>query len=118
MFTSCAAQPHVAQAVREAWAIPNAVAAGVRTPQLIVFDPCLDILPVPFLIVELVDGTDAEAMAIIPPDALVAWQDLGADLARLHRFSPASDPPAAWLTDLLLHLPDRPWRELAPAAVK
>lgn len=43
---------HIAQAHREACAIPAAVAGGVRTPRLVAFDDSREILPVPFLIVE------------------------------------------------------------------
>ena len=83
---------HVAQAHREAQAIPAAVRAGVRTPDLVVFDDSLDILPVPYLIVEWVDATSAEALGVVPPEPQQAWRHLGSDIARIHR-SNASPPP-------------------------
>jgi hygromycin-B 7''-O-kinase len=83
---------HAAQALREALAIPAAVAAGVRTPRLIAFDDTLDLLPVPFLIVERVHGTNAESLGVVPPEHRATWRRLGADVARVH-LSTAPPPP-------------------------
>lgn len=75
---------HADQAVREAAAIPLAVEAGVHTPRLIAFDDSRDILPVPYLVVERVRGTNLESLALDPPAPQHAWLELGRDLARLH----------------------------------
>lgn len=83
---------HLAQARREACAIPAALDAGVRTPALVAFDDTLEILPVPFLVVERVDGTNAESFGAVPPLPRAAWRRLGGDLGRLH-LSTAPPPP-------------------------
>ncbi len=83
---------HVAQAHREAHAIPAAVAAGVCTPRLVAFDDSLEILPVPFLIVERVHGMNAESLGVVPPQPTDTWRRLGADVARIH-LSHAPPPP-------------------------
>jgi len=89
---------HIAQAYREACAIPAAVACGVRTPRLVVFDDSREILPVPFLIVERVEGADAESLGVERPPPSDTWASVGADLARLHRFAPpALPPPEPWM---------------------
>lgn len=82
---------HIAQAVKEAAAIPLAVAAGVRTPRLVAFDDSLETLPVPYLIVERIAGADAETLG---PSALrqnEPWRELGHDLARLHMLGAVGD---------------------------
>lgn len=88
---------HIAQAHREARAIPAAVASGVRTPRLVAFDDSREILPVPFLIVERVEGHNAESLGVERPPAPGTWPSVGADMARLHRFAPpALPPPEPW----------------------
>ncbi len=87
---------HLAQARREACAIPAAVDAGVRTPALVAFDDTLEILPVPFLIVERVDGASAESLATVPPHPRSAWRRLGADLGRLHLSTTPPPPGDPW----------------------
>jgi aminoglycoside phosphotransferase (APT) family kinase protein len=86
---------HVDQAYREAAAIPAALAAGVRTPPVVVFDESLSILPVPFLIVERVRGEDVESTGLAPAGLPLAWRELGIDLARLHE----GVVPTAWRTE-------------------
>jgi len=87
---------HTAQAGREAAAIPAAVRAGVSTPRLVAFDDSLQILPVPFLIVERVNGTNAESLGYVPPAPEEAWRRVGADIARLHRCEAAPPPGQPW----------------------
>jgi hygromycin-B 7''-O-kinase len=87
---------HLAQARREACAIPAAVDAGVRTPALVAFDDTLEILPVPFLIVERVDGASAESLGTVPPHPRAAWRRLGADLGRLHLSTTPPPPGDPW----------------------
>jgi aminoglycoside phosphotransferase (APT) family kinase protein len=74
---------------REAEAIPVAHAAGVRTPALVAFDDRLDLLPVPYLIVERVEGQPLEELRPEPADAPETWREVGRDLARLHGATPA-----------------------------
>jgi hygromycin-B 7''-O-kinase len=71
----------VAQAIREAAAIPLAIEAGVRTPRLIAFDDSLEVLPVPFLIVERVHGVDVETLGPAAVQHRDAWRDVGRNLA-------------------------------------
>lgn len=75
---------HGKDAFREAAAIPVARAAGMRTPRLVAFDDACDILPVPYLVTERVDGVNMEALGMSPPDPPQVWAELGRDLARLH----------------------------------
>jgi Ser/Thr protein kinase RdoA (MazF antagonist) len=83
---------HVDQARIEAEAIPLAVAAGVRTPDLVAFDDTLEILPVPYLVVDLVAGRDVESVAGDPADLTELWFEVGRDLGRLH----TGVDPALW----------------------
>jgi aminoglycoside phosphotransferase (APT) family kinase protein len=53
-------------------------------------------LPVPYLIVEHVDGINAESLGVIPPAPTVAWRDLGRDLAQLHLTSLPPPPGEPW----------------------
>ena len=65
---------HVDQANVEAQAIPLAVAAGVRTPRLLAYDTSLDLVPVPFLIVERVDGYHlGDPVWTRPPSSRCGW---------------------------------------------
>lgn len=85
----------VGAAHNEAIAVPLARAAGVRTPNLLLFDDDLDILPVPYSIYERVPGVELERAVADPATAAPVWQELGRDLARLHtgvaRQAPATD---------------------------
>lgn len=83
---------HIAQAKVEAEAIPLAVAAGVRTPSLVAFDDSLEHLPVPYLIVEQVQGRNIEAVTADPAQLGELWIEVGRDLGRLH----AGVDPARW----------------------
>jgi hygromycin-B 7''-O-kinase len=91
---------HVAQARREALAIPAAVDAGVSTPQLVSYDDSLEILPVPFLIVDQVNGTNAESLDAVPPEPRAAWRRLGVDVGRLHLSSAPPPPGEPWPDEL------------------
>lgn len=64
----------------EAAAIPLALQAGVRTPDLVVFDDSQSILDVPYSIVTRVDGKDLGG----DPFDHDAYTDVGRELARLH----------------------------------
>jgi aminoglycoside phosphotransferase (APT) family kinase protein len=88
---------HVAQAHSEALAIPAARAAGVRTPRLVAFDDRLDLLPVPYLIVERVPGASLGHLDRDPVEAHAVWTEVGRDLARLHTVARAG-PVAQLMT--------------------
>jgi aminoglycoside phosphotransferase (APT) family kinase protein len=86
---------HAAQARREAVTIPAARAAGVQTPRLVAFDDALDLLPVPYLIVERSSGVALGQIEGDPADAAGVWAAVGRELARLHAV--ASEGPVAEL---------------------
>ena len=83
---------HVRQIFREAAAIPAAVANGVQTPRVLAFDDSLEVLPVPFLVVERVDGANLESLEAVPPNPHAVWRRVGEDLARIH-LCPTEPPP-------------------------
>jgi hygromycin-B 7''-O-kinase len=83
---------HVEQLKREKDAIPLAVAAGVRTPEVIAYDDACDIVPVPYLVVARVKGRDAESLESVDIGPVV-WDELGRDLRRLHEWA---DPSLGW----------------------
>ncbi len=56
------------------------------------YDTSLDLVPVPFLIVERVDGYDLERSRVDPAAIEPVWMGVGRDLARLHQ----SVPLEAW----------------------
>ena len=87
---------HVAQARREAQAIPGAVDAGVSTPRLVHFDDSMEILPVPFLVVDRVPGTNTESLGVVPPEPAELWRGLGEDVARLHLSRTPPPPGEPW----------------------
>jgi aminoglycoside phosphotransferase (APT) family kinase protein len=97
-------------------AVPTARAAGVRTPELLVCDMSLGILPVPYTIYERVRGQALGLLTLDPHATPDTWRAVGRDLARLHH-GVSRDGPAAELADE--EFPDpRPWaEELAEAGL-
>ena len=77
---------------REARVVPQARAAGVRTPALVAMDDSLDLLPVPYALYERVHAETLGLLDREPAEAAHAWHELGRDLGRLH----AATPPAPW----------------------
>jgi Ser/Thr protein kinase RdoA (MazF antagonist) len=69
---------------REARVVPQARAAGVRTPALVAVDDRLDILPVPYALYERVHAATLGLLHREPAEAAHAWRELGHDLARFH----------------------------------
>jgi aminoglycoside phosphotransferase (APT) family kinase protein len=85
--------PHFTAALaREAMAVPAARAAGVSTPQLLVFDDTLTLLPVPYAIYERVHGETLESLGLDPAATPAVYRELGRDLARLHQGVSAAGP--------------------------
>jgi aminoglycoside phosphotransferase (APT) family kinase protein len=135
--------PPAIDAVRtDARVAPVAHALGVTTPDVIVFDDALDILPVPFSIVRLIRG--AEPLDRHRGDDAI-WRAVGREIALVHqirdvdavpvplrvfRQSPGVDPrpwvddlrergvlnegDARWLRDLLDALAPRAMAEVPP----
>jgi len=86
----------LAALAKEPLAVPVARAAGVRTPSLVDYDDSRTLLPVPYTIYERVHG---DTFGLMPGDPVASppvWQELGADLARLH-LGVGSDSPVAGL---------------------
>ena len=77
---------------KEAKVVPQARAAGVRTPALVAMDDRLDILPVPYALYERVHAETLGPLNREPADAAHAWREVGRDLARLH----AGIAPIPW----------------------
>jgi aminoglycoside phosphotransferase (APT) family kinase protein len=75
-------------------AAPAAVAAGVSTPRLLVFDESFDVVPVPFSIFERVHAEPLSAsLGPHPQTHGSAWHALGRELATLHgNVSALADP--------------------------
>jgi aminoglycoside phosphotransferase (APT) family kinase protein len=96
----------------EAVAIPLARRAGVRTPELVVFDESHSILDVPYSVVTRVDGTDLAA----EPFEHHAYVDVGRQLAKLH----AADLTARgypWLRDTGDLAAEAPFRDVLAAGL-
>jgi hygromycin-B 7''-O-kinase len=82
---------------REAAVVPLAVAAGLRTPPLVRYDPSESLLPAPYAVYERVDGHRLEREPGVVPSSPGPWRELGRDLRRLHYLEVPStlglDPP-------------------------
>jgi aminoglycoside phosphotransferase (APT) family kinase protein len=74
----------IAAAQKEALAVPIARRAGLRTPELLIFDESLELLPVPYSIYKRVHGQTLGLMGLEPDDTPQVWRELGHDLALLH----------------------------------
>jgi hygromycin-B 7''-O-kinase len=75
----------VADAYTGMVAAPAAVAAGVSTPRLVAFDDTLDVVAVPFSIIERVHADPlSNLLGPNPQTHSSVWHQLGCDLARLH----------------------------------
>jgi aminoglycoside phosphotransferase (APT) family kinase protein len=69
---------------KEPLAVPLARAAGVRTPALVDSDASRTLIPVPYTVYERVRGDTFGLRPGDPVGSPRVWQELGADLARLH----------------------------------
>ena len=74
---------NIAQLHREVVAIPAALAAGLSTADIVLFDSSRDIIPSPYLVVERLRGRNLEA-GLDPRSIADVWRALGRDLGRLH----------------------------------
>ena len=68
----------------EVAAIPVALASGVRTPALIAFSDERDIIDVPYIVVERVNGVDLSTFAPTDPALDELYRQLGHQLVALH----------------------------------
>jgi aminoglycoside phosphotransferase (APT) family kinase protein len=75
---------HRDQLYREVVAIPAAVAAGVRTADLLFFDDSGEVLASPYAVVQRLRGRNLEKSGIDPRAIPDVWQAIGRDLGRLH----------------------------------
>lgn len=101
-------------AEREALAVSVARGAGVRTPDLLVCDVSLELIPAAFTVYERIHGDTLGLLNLEPDETPAVWRELGRDLARLHAGSYEED-----LTEQIQHdhLPDpRAWPEQLAAA--
>ena len=96
-------------AEREALAISVAKKAGVRTPDLLLCDVSLELIPAAFTVFERIHGDTLGLLNLEPHETPNAWRELGCDLARLHAGSYDTELAEQIQHD---HLPDpREWPE-------
>jgi fructosamine-3-kinase len=87
----------VLDARTESVAAPVARAAGIKTPELIVFDDSRVLIDRPYSIWERVHG---ETLGLVAPDArdvLGTWAQVGRELAKLHLTIRECPDPHGWL---------------------
>lgn len=104
-------EPAAIASVRtESAVVPFAIAAGVRTPRLVAYDPSLELLPVPYAIYERVRGVPLGSLGLEPESVGPAWRGLGRDLALAHgRVSPQGPLASLRSFDQSPELDPRPW---------
>ncbi|WP_309573466.1 aminoglycoside phosphotransferase family protein [Deinococcus sp.] len=93
----------------ESVAVPAAVRAGVRTPELLVFDNDRDVLDAPMTIYAWAQGRSLDAFGWVPGDPRLglAWREAGRELARLHAGVRVVDDPNGWLDTAQGAVPER-----------
>ncbi|WP_193107489.1 phosphotransferase family protein [Brachybacterium sp. FME24] len=125
-----------ADAYTESVAVPAVVAAGIATPELLVFDDSRDLIDSPYTIYRMAPGSDLGGMSLDAPSAPRVFRSVGQELARLHLgVTSVPDPmerldrPGRWVTaDFAQVLQDKGfvdeggvrvlaglWERLAPA---
>ncbi|MDX6260642.1 MAG: hypothetical protein QOH84_2330 [Kribbellaceae bacterium] len=77
--------------LKESTVIPAAIAAGVRTPAIVDFDPTRALIDAPYMVLERVHGADL-VDSPTPPQAF--WQEVGAQVALLHQAARPVGAPA------------------------
>lgn len=83
----------------ESVAVPVTFRAGVRTPELLVFDDDRDVVDAPVTVYAFVGGRSLDALGWAPDDprAQRAWREAGRELARLHARVREVPDPHGWL---------------------
>ncbi|MFC4009888.1 phosphotransferase family protein [Nonomuraea purpurea] len=76
--------------VKEAEVIPVALDAGVRTPEVVAFDDSFSVVDVPYMVLARTRGVDLASLE--PPTTDLVFRQVGRELAKLHRLSPATAP--------------------------
>ncbi|MFD7816154.1 phosphotransferase family protein [Streptomyces sp. NPDC059785] len=78
--------------VKEAAVIPAARAAGVRTPEVVAFDDTCSVVNVPYMLLTRAPGADLARRELPTSDSDLVARQVGRELARLHRLTPAAAP--------------------------
>lgn len=93
----------------ESVAVPAAVRAGVRTPELLVFDNDRDIVDAPVTVYAWATGQSLDSCGWRPGDPRLnrAWREAGQELAHLHAGVSAVDDPNGWLDTAQGAVPER-----------
>ncbi len=89
----------ISDARTESVAAPAARAAGIRVPELIVFDDSRTLIDRPYSVWERVHAETLSAWKPEPSSARRTWRELGAELARLHELVRVCADPRSWLDD-------------------
>lgn len=98
----------------EVIAVGAAYAADVRTPRLVAFDDSLDLLPVPYLVLERIHGEPLAAFGSSADSVRHVWQEVGRDLALTHTRVHADNSMRCLPThDQSTETDPRPWVEEA-----
>ncbi|NUW39080.1 phosphotransferase family protein [Nonomuraea rhodomycinica] len=83
--------------VKEAVVIPAARRAGVRTAEVVFFDDTCSVVDVPYLLLTRARGSDLADLALPAAGTERVLRQVGRELAKLHRLSPATAPALAAL---------------------
>ncbi|MBD0421601.1 aminoglycoside phosphotransferase family protein [Streptomyces sp. TRM S81-3] len=78
--------------VKEAAVIPVARQAGVRTPEIVAFDDTCSAVDVPYMLLTRAPGADLVRLEPATADTDRVFHQVGRELARLHRLTPAGAP--------------------------
>ncbi|MFC5825921.1 phosphotransferase family protein [Nonomuraea insulae] len=81
--------------VKEAAVIPVALHAGVRTPEVVAFDDTCSVVDVPYMVLTRTRGVDLADLELPTADTERVFRQVGRELAKLHRLSPATAPALA-----------------------
>lgn len=81
----------------EVVAVPVAVAAGIRTPQLLVFDDSRTEIDTLFTIYQRVPGTPEGATTLPAAARAAVHRELGREMAAIHHRITVCDDPRGWL---------------------
>ncbi|NUW34206.1 aminoglycoside phosphotransferase family protein [Nonomuraea sp. SMC257] len=83
--------------VKEAAVIPAARRAGVRTPEVVAFDDTCSVVEVPYMVLTRARGADLAELDLPSAATDHVLRQVGRELAKLHRLSPATAPALAAL---------------------
>jgi aminoglycoside phosphotransferase (APT) family kinase protein len=89
----------IAETCTASVAVPAATKAGIRTGALVGFDDSLEIISVPYTVLEYVEGRAVVASSTVAPSDEVIWTGVGRELATLHTSVGEVDDPNGWLEE-------------------